>query len=61
LKKKLATVPALHLDRMLAGQIGRSKRSKKFEKKACQALKSFIKPPKPNQTNGETNDKKRAK
>jgi hypothetical protein len=38
------------------GQRGPFKRSKKFEKKACQASKSLINAPKPNQTNGETND-----
>jgi hypothetical protein len=42
LKKKLATVLAVQLDGMLAGQIGLFERSKKFEKKACQVLKSLI-------------------
>jgi hypothetical protein len=31
-------------------------RSKKMKKKACQALRNLITLPKPNQTNGETND-----
>jgi hypothetical protein len=39
----------------------RSKKFKKSEKKACQGLRNSISLPKPNQTNGETNDKKRTK
>jgi hypothetical protein len=55
-KKKLASALAHKLNRTLSGQMGAFKRSKKFEKKACQASKSLINAPKPNQTNGETND-----
>jgi hypothetical protein len=32
------------------------KKFKKSEKKACQAFRNLITLPKPNQTNGETND-----
>jgi hypothetical protein len=39
----------------------RSKKFKKSEKKACQGIRNLISLPKPNQTNGETNDKKRTK
>jgi hypothetical protein len=35
---------------------GRSKKIQKSEKKACQGLRNSINLPKPNQTNGETND-----
>jgi hypothetical protein len=56
IKKKLATALAAHLKPDAQGQMGAFKRSKKFEKKACQASKSLINAPKPNQTNGETND-----
>jgi hypothetical protein len=34
----------------------RSKKNQKSEKKACQGLRNLISLPKPNQTNGETND-----
>jgi hypothetical protein len=34
----------------------RSKKIQKSEKKACQGLRNLISLPKPNQTNGETND-----
>jgi hypothetical protein len=37
------------------------KKFKKGEKKACQGLRNLISLPKPNQTNGETNDTKRTK
>jgi hypothetical protein len=43
------------------GHISRSKKVQKSEKKACQHSKYLITLPKPNQTNGETNDKKCAK
>jgi hypothetical protein len=39
----------------------RSKKNQKSEKKACQGLRNLIRLRKPNQTNGETNDKKRTK
>jgi hypothetical protein len=39
----------------------RSKKIQKTEKKACQGLINLISLPKPNQTNGETNDQKRTK
>jgi hypothetical protein len=39
----------------------RSKKIEKSEKKACQGLRNLISLPKPNQTNGETNDTKRTK
>jgi hypothetical protein len=39
----------------------RSKKVQKSEKKACQGLRSLINLPKPNQTNGETNDTQRTK
>ena len=54
-KKKLATAVGIRLDRAL-GDKWASQAFKKNEKKACQASKSFINAPKPNQTNGETND-----
>jgi len=41
-EKKLATVLALHLDGMLAGQTGLSKRSKNL-KKSLSGLKKFYK------------------
>jgi hypothetical protein len=60
-KKKLAIAAARRLDRTLAGQIGAFKRSKKL-KKSLSGLQKFNKRHlKPNQTNGETNDKRRAK
>jgi hypothetical protein len=34
----------------------RSKKIQKSEKKACQGIRNSISLPKPNQTNGETND-----
>jgi hypothetical protein len=34
----------------------RSKKIQKSEKKACQGLRNLLSLPKPNQTNGETND-----
>jgi hypothetical protein len=37
------------------------KKFEKSEKKACQAIRNLITLPKPNQTNGETNDTKRTK
>jgi hypothetical protein len=46
------------------GQEGLTRRSKKVqksEKKACQRFRNLITLPKPNQTNGETNDTKRTK
>ena len=39
----------------------RSKKIQKSEKKACQGFRNLISLPKPNQTNGETNDTKRTK
>jgi hypothetical protein len=39
----------------------RSKKIKKSEKKACQGIRNLLSLPKPNQTNGETNDKTRTK
>jgi hypothetical protein len=39
----------------------RSKKVQKSEKKTCQGLRNLINLPKPNQTNGETNDTKRTK
>jgi hypothetical protein len=39
----------------------RSKKIQKSEKKACQDLRNLISLPKPNQTNGETNDTQRTK
>jgi hypothetical protein len=63
-KKKLVMVCPIQLNRDSARQTGRSSCSKKVEKsekKACQPFKNSIILPKPNQTNGETNDKKRTK
>jgi hypothetical protein len=64
-KKRLATALGFRLDGMLAGQTGPFKRSKKILKKRKKSLSGFKKfnkrHLKPNQTNGETNDKKRAK
>jgi hypothetical protein len=37
------------------------KKVQKSEKKACQTFRNLITLPKPNQTNGETNDTKRTK
>jgi len=37
------------------------KKFKKSEKKACQGIRNLLSLPKPNQTNGETNDKQRTK
>jgi hypothetical protein len=37
------------------------KNFEKSEKKACQRFENLITVPKPNQTNGETNDTKRTK
>jgi hypothetical protein len=42
-------------------QFRRSKKIQKSEKKACQGLRNLISLPKPNQTNGETNDTQRTK
>jgi len=38
------------------GLISSFKKNQKSEKKACQGLRNLISLPKPNQTNGETND-----
>jgi hypothetical protein len=38
-----------------------SKKIQKSEKKACQGVINLISLPKPNQTNGETNDTQRTK
>jgi hypothetical protein len=58
-KKKLASRCPLPLDREFERQTARlavQKKVKKSEKKACQRIRNLITLPKPNQTNGETND-----
>jgi hypothetical protein len=63
-KKKLASSCPLTLDGKFERQTARlavQKKFKKSEKKACQAFRNLITLPKPNQTNGETNDTKRTK
>jgi hypothetical protein len=58
-RKKLASRWALPLDREFERQTTRlavQKNFKKSEKKACQRIRNLITLPKPNQTNGETND-----
>jgi hypothetical protein len=58
-RKKLASRWALALDRKFERQTTRlavQKNFKKSEKKACQRIRNLITLPKPNQTNGETND-----
>jgi hypothetical protein len=58
-KKKLASPWRLPLNGDSTGQIGPKAVQKNFiksEKKACQAHRNLISLPKPNQTNGETND-----
>jgi hypothetical protein len=63
-EKKLVNPPRVPLegknDRQMPS-FRRSKKVKKSEKKACQGLRNLISLPKPNQTNGETNDTKRTK
>jgi hypothetical protein len=61
IKKKACHRPRPSLRPDAGGQTGLFKCSKKIEKKACQASKSLINATLTNQTNGETNDKKRAK
>jgi hypothetical protein len=64
LKKKLVRALPLPLEGDSERQIPsfcRSKKLQKIEKKACQGLRNLISLPKPNQTNGETNDTKRSK
>jgi hypothetical protein len=59
LKKKLASHWGFPLDGKSERQTARFCRSKKIqksEKKACQGIRNSISLPKPNQTNGETND-----
>ena len=59
LRKKLARRWPFPLDReseRQTGLFGRSKKVKKNKKKACQPFGNLITLPKPNQTNGETND-----
>jgi hypothetical protein len=58
-EKKLASPWRLLLNGDSTRQIGPESRSKKFEKsekKTCQRRRNLISLPKPNQTNGETND-----
>jgi hypothetical protein len=58
-KKRLATPWCLPLEGNFERQMPSFRRSKKIqksEKKACQGLRNLINLPKPNQTNGETND-----
>jgi len=64
LKKKLVRLSRLPIKGEPKRQMSsfcRSKKFKKIEKKACQGLRNLLSLPKPNQTNGETNDKKRTK
>jgi hypothetical protein len=59
LKKKLANRWPFPLEGKFDRQMPpfcRSKKIQKSEKKACQGLRNLISLPKPNQTNGETND-----
>jgi hypothetical protein len=63
-KKKLVKPTRVPLEGNFERQMPSFRRSKKFkkgEKKACQGLRNLLSLPKPNQTNGETNDKKRIK
>jgi hypothetical protein len=63
-EKKLASRWPLPLDRKFERQtalLAVQKKYKKSEKKACQAFRNLLTLPKPNQTNGETNDTKRTK
>jgi hypothetical protein len=63
-KKKLVKPSRVPLEGNFERQMPSFRRSKKIqksEKKACQGLRNLISLPKPNQTNGETNDKKRIK
>ena len=63
-KKKLVRASGLPLEENFERQMPSFRRSKKIEKsekKACQGLRNLISLPKPNQTNGETNDTKRTK
>jgi hypothetical protein len=58
-KKKLASRWPLPLDPNFERQTARlavQKKVQKSEKKACQTFRNLITLPKPNQTNGETND-----
>jgi hypothetical protein len=58
-QKKLASPWPLPLDGKFERQTARLAVQKKFEKsekKACQRFRNLISLPKPNQTNGETND-----
>jgi hypothetical protein len=58
-KKKLVRPSLLSLEGNCERQMPsfrRSKKIRKSEKKACQDLRNLISLPKPNQTNGETND-----
>jgi hypothetical protein len=59
LKKRLASQWPFPLEGEFERQTGgfcRSKKIQKSEKKACQGIRNSISLPKPNQTNGETND-----
>jgi hypothetical protein len=63
-EKKLVRPLRLPLEENFERQMPSFRRSKKIEKsekKACQGLRNLISLPKPNQTNGETNDTKRTK
>jgi hypothetical protein len=58
-EKKLASPWHVPVNGGSAGQIGPKAVQKNFEKsekKACQGHRNLISLPKPNQTNGETND-----
>ena len=58
-EKKLVKAPRVPLEGKFERQMPSFRRSKKIqksEKKACQDLRNLISLPKPNQTNGETND-----
>jgi hypothetical protein len=59
LQKKACQPLAFPLDGKFTRQTARfcrSKKNQKIEKKACQGIRNSISLPKPNQTNGETND-----
>jgi hypothetical protein len=63
-KKKLASHCPLTLDGNSSDKhphLAVQKKLQKSEKKACQRVRNLISLPKPNQTNGETNDTKRTK
>jgi hypothetical protein len=63
-KKKLVRASPVPLEGNFERQMPafrRSKKVQKSEKKTCQGLRNLINLPKPNQTNGETNDTKRTK